>query len=285
VPTAAQLDLAGALALAVGLGGGLLAVSRVRVAGWGSPVVVAGLAAAVAFATAWVRIERRAPHPTMDPGLFRNAPFAVANALNLGANASMFVIWLLAPYYLVEVRGLSTIAGGLVLGAQPAAAALVSPLAGRLDGRIPTGRLCTLGLVAEAAGLGLVALLADGAPVAAVALAFALVGGGLGLFSVPNLSYVMGSIERDRQGVAGGLTQMTRTVGVVSGVAFASLVFDARRLGHARRLGVEPADPAPFVAAFRDVFLLAAVTCTVAAAASLVRAPRTADVMPAGAPR
>ena len=274
---ARELDLAGAAALAVGLAGGLLAVSRVRVAGWGSPLVVAGLVIAAVLLGAWVRIERGAARPTVDPRLFLHGPFALANALSVVANGTMFAIWLLAPYYLVGVRGLSTVEGGLVLGASPLATALVAPLAGRLDGRVSTGRLCTLGLVVEAAGLAAVARVGATTAVVAVAVAFAVVGAGIGLFTVPNLSYVMGSIERSRQGVAGALTQMTRTVGVVSGVAFASLYFDARRAGYVARRAVPSGDPDAFVAAFRDTFVVAAVLCAVAALASVLRPPSRAS--------
>ena len=269
-----ELDIAGAAALAGGLASGLLAVSRVRAAGWGSPLVVAGLVAAAVLLTVWVRIERRGTHPTVDLGLFRHGPFTLANALNLVANGTMFAIWLLSPYYLIDVRGLSTVAGGLVLGASPLATALVAPLAGRLDGRVSTGRLCTLGLIVEAGGLAAVARVGSETPLLAVGAAFALVGAGLGLFTVPNLSYVMGSLERARQGVAGGLAQMTRTVGIVAGVAFTSLFFDARRAGHAARLAVPTADAGAFVAAFRDTFVLVAALCAVAAIVSALRPPR-----------
>jgi hypothetical protein len=54
----------------------------------------------------------------------------------------------------------------------------------------------------------------------------AVVGGGLGLFSVPNMATVMQGVGIDKQGVAGGLSLMTRTIGVVAGVAAASALAD-----------------------------------------------------------
>jgi MFS family permease len=172
------------------------------------------------------------------------------------------------------VRGLSTIAGGVMLGVAPLATAIAAPFAGRLDGRISTGRLCTIGLAVEAAGLATVAATGVHTSLIGVAAAYALVGAGVGLFTVPNLSYVMGSIARDRQGVAGGLSQMMRTVGVVAGVAGASLFFDARHRGHITRLAVAADDPRAFVAAFCDTFVAVAIVCALAAAVSLLRSPR-----------
>ncbi len=273
-----SLDLAGALLAGAGLAAGLLAVSRVGETGWLSPLVVTGLAGAVALLALWVSVERRSRNPVIDLSLLRHPPFAVANLLNVVANGTVFAIWLLAPYYLLNVRGLSTIAGGVVLGIAPLATAIASPIAGRLDGRISTGRLCSIGLALEAAGLATVAAAGVDTPLVAVAAAYALAGVGLGLFTVPNLSYVMGSLPRDRQGVAGGLSQMMRMVGVVAGVAGASLFFDARHREHILRRGVPADDPGAFVAAYRDTFVLVAGLCALAMAVSLLRRTQSAAI-------
>ncbi len=273
----APLDLVGALLLGAGLAAGLLAFGRVRESGWSSALVAAGLVASATLLVTWVFVERRSRNPVVDLTLLRHPPFAVANGLNVVANGTMFAIWLLAPYYLLNIRGLSTITGGVVLGMTPLGTAIVSPLAGSLDGRISTRRLCTTGLALEALGLATVATIGAHTTLLLVAVAFALVGVGLGLFTVPNLSYVMGSIPRNRQGVAGGLTQVMRTVGIVVGVAGASLVFDARRRRHVDNLSVAADDPGAFVASFRDTFILVAALCAIAAFVSLLRTARDSD--------
>ena len=96
------------------------------------------------------------------------------------------------------------------------------------------------------------------------------------MFQVPNQSYVMGSIPQARQGVAGGLTLMVRTSGVVLGVAAANTLFAARRNVHADTAGAaDLTDAGVFVASFRDVLTVAALVCAAAAALSLVRPPTT----------
>ena len=269
-----SLDLPGALLVGAGLAAGLLALSRGGAAGWDSPVVLIGLTAAVVLLSVWVAVERRSSNPVIDLTLLRNTPFTVANVLNVVANATMFAIWLLTPYYLVTVRGLSTIAGGLMLGIAPLATAIAAPLAGRILGHVTTGRLSSVGLALEAAGLVAVALTDADTPLLVVAGAFALVGVGLGLFTVPNLLFVMGSIPRHRQGVAGALSQMMRMVGVVAGVAGATLWFDARRSTHVADLAVPADDPTAFVAAYRDTFAAVAALCAVSIAVSLLRPAR-----------
>ncbi len=268
------LDLPGALFVGAGLAAALLALSRVGASGWGSPVVLIGFIVAAALLAAWVWVEQRSSDPVIDLSLLRNVPLTVANVLNVVANGTMFAIWLLAPYYLVTVRGMSTIAGGLMLGIAPLATAVAAPIAGRVLGKVSTGRLSSVGLALEAVGLLAVAFTDADTPLLAVAGAFALVGVGLGLFAVPNLLFVMGSIPSDRQGVAGALSQMMRTVGVVAGVASATLFFDARRTTHVADLAVASDDPAAFVAAYRDTFAAVGVTCAAAIMMSLARRAR-----------
>jgi MFS family permease len=272
------LDLAGALLVGAGLAAVLLGLSRVRDIGWGAPLVVIGIAAAVVLLTAWVLVEQRSANPVVDLALLRDTPFAVANALNVVANGTIFAVWLLTPYYLVNIRGMSTIAGGIVLGVAPLSTAIASPVAGRLDGRISTGRLCAIGLMLEAAGLASVAVTGVHTSLIGVSAALVLVGVGFGLFTVPNLSYVMASISRDRQGVAGGLSQMMRMVGVVAGVAGASLFFDARLRHHVTDRAVPADHPDAFIDAYGDTFLLVAVLSALAAVISLLRPARLADL-------
>ena len=48
---------------------------------------------------------------------------------------------------------------------------------------------------------------------------------GVGMFTAPNNSAIMGSVPKGRQGVAGALLAAARTVGFASGVAVAGLIY------------------------------------------------------------
>ena len=266
------LDLAGTLSLGAAVAGGLLALNRGGQSGWSSPAVLIGLAAVPVLGGVWIVVERRAVSPALDPRLFRSPSFAVANVLSAVANATMFMIWLLVPYYLLSTRGYPTVVGGLLLAANPLAMALIAPVAGRGSGRFGAGRVAVVGLAVQSCGLVALSRLGEATPAALVALSLGTVGLGIGLFTVPNMSLVMGSISREQQGVAGALTQMARTVGVVSGVALGSLGLARIRSGEAARTGVAASDPATFLPAFRTVFLAAAVLAAAAAVVSVARA-------------
>jgi MFS family permease len=82
-----------------------------------------------------------------------------------------------------------------------------------------------LGLAAESAGLFAISNFDAATPRLLVGAGLGLVGAGLGLFQVPNLARVMASFPPARQGAAGGLAFMSRTLGVVAGVECIGAVF------------------------------------------------------------
>jgi EmrB/QacA subfamily drug resistance transporter len=267
-----HFDLLGALTLAGSVAGFLLAVSRGRDLGWASPLVLVLLLVASMCFAGFVVTEARVDAPVVDLSLFRRPAFTVANLLNVLANCAMFAIWLLVPYYIINALGYPAMAGGVLLMACPLATALAAPLAGTLSDRLGTSLLSTLGLAAEALGLWCISHLDIASSSASVALTLALVGLGLGVFQTPNMSFVMGAIPRAQQGVAGSMSQMMRTLGVVLGVTGASMLFGSRRAVHAQRLHLSAgSDPQSFIPAFQDVFVVSAVVCVIAFGLSLLR--------------
>ena len=262
-------DTLGILSLAGGLASLLLALSRGQATGWTSPLVLTLLGLSGLSFTLFVKAEQRANPPVVDLSLFRRPAFALANVLNVLANGAMFAIWLLVPHYTVQVLGHPAATAGLVLVATPLATALVAPLAGVLTDRIGTRLLSSVGLGLEACGLWLMSVLSGETATLPAVLTLGLVGAGIGLFQVPNMSFVMGAIPRDQQGVAGGMSQMMRTLGVVLGVTGASTLFAGRKLVYAATGSGAYADP--FMPAFQDVFLVCAGICLCACVLSVLR--------------
>src|SRR5205807_2443321 len=62
-------------------------------------------------------------------------PVLVPGALAFVANASIFSVWLLAPFYLVLVRGLDAATAGLLFTLTPLGTAVAAPIAGRAADR------------------------------------------------------------------------------------------------------------------------------------------------------
>ncbi len=261
-----RFDLLGAVTLTVAAGALLLAMTRSRDLGWTAPEVVVLAVAGAASLVVFLVTEKRVAAPVINLDLFRRPAFTLANLLTLAANATRFPIGLLVPYYAANILGFRGVVVGLLLFAPAVMTIVAAAFAGRLSDRIGTAGLSSAGLAVQAVGLWLASGLDAGSDYPTAALSLALVGLGLGTFQVPNMSFVMGAIPREHQGVAGSVNQMMRTAGIVFGVTGASLMFERWRLSHA-----DLGEVGAFVASFQLVFVTAAALCALAAAASLFR--------------
>ena len=253
----------GFLNAAIGLGfasGPVLAGVLIDALGWRAVFharVPAGLAAlAWALLVRW-RGERASTHPLVAARDVLRSPVLTASGLSFVANGAIFAIWLLAPFYIVGVRGLSASAGGVLFMLTPLGTAAAAPLAGWLSDRLGARAPMVAGLALEAVGLAALSRADAATPLAAVVLALAAAGFGLGVFQVPNMASVMAAFPAGHAGAAGGLTFLARTLGLVTGVAVLAAVFGGRR-------GVVGFQPA-----FAEAFTLAALAVAGAAVAGL----------------
>ena len=114
--------------------------------------------------------------------------------------------------------------------------------------------LTRFGLACQGVGLVLFSQIDSNSTMFSLVVALCLVGIGLGSFQVPNMSFVMASLSRSQQGVAGGMTQMMRTAGLVGGLAVWNTAFVGLRDRRSRSLGVEEVmAPEVFVPTFGQV--------------------------------
>ena len=132
---------------------------------------------------------------------------------------ALYAISVLTAIHLEIVQGRSASATGLLILSQPVIMAALSPFSGRLSDRIGSRVLTTGGMVAIAAGMVLLGMMPEQAPVGQVAAYLALVGLGMASFSAPNTSAIMGSVRRDQLSVASAFMGTMRTAGQSLSVA------------------------------------------------------------------
>jgi EmrB/QacA subfamily drug resistance transporter len=273
-----DFDVAGAVTLALSVAGFLLVLNRGQNQGYLAPQILLIALGALTLFAGFIYSEMRASRPIIDlsmltPGLI------LVNLANLLANLAMFAIWLLVPYYIVDVLHYPAASGGTLLAPCPLGMALAAPVAGHLTDRIGTRSVQVLGLAGESLGLLLVSRLGAASSYASVALTLALVGLGLGGFVVANMKSVMGSLALERQGVAAGMVAMMRTLGVVTGVSSAAAVFSHRRSVHAALLSqagvaLSAVRLGSFVGAFHDTFSVSTMVCIGAMLLASLAGPR-----------
>jgi MFS family permease len=145
-------------------------------------------------------------------------------------NAGIFSVWLLAPFYLVGIRGLDAGWSGVLFMLTPLGTAVAAPLAGRLADRIGPWPLVLCGLAVEAVALALLGGAGPQTPLPALAAVLFAAGFGLGAFQVPNMAAAMAAFGPAQQGAAGGFLFFARTLGTVFGVATLAQLFAVRRV-------------------------------------------------------
>ena len=225
------------------------------------------LAGAVAFAGFIVR-ESRVAFPVFELRLFRrNSVFALSSLSALVNYAATYALSFLLSLYLQYVKGLSPRSAGLVMLSQPVIMAVFSPLAGRLSDRIEPRVLASAGMSMSAIGLLLTAFLGSQAPLAYIVGILMLCGLGFALFSSPNMSAIMGSVERRQYGVASATTGVMRLVGQMLSMGVAALVISM----YVGEVQITPDRYPAFLQAFRTGFVVFALLCAGGIVASLAR--------------
>lgn len=268
-----RFDVAGAVTLFASLFSLLLALSRGEEWGWSSPAIVTLWVAGVASSIVFVAVEVRAPSPMMDLSLFRIRLFSAANVSSLLSFVAQYSVVFLTPFYLQLALGLPPDRAGLILLWLPSMMLFAAPLAGILSDRLRGSTLLSsAGMAVVVGGLLAMSRLTVESTGWDISWRLALVGLGSGVFTTPNNAAIMGSVPRERLGLASGMLASMRNIGMVLGVAVSGAVFTARHADYLERAARGLLSPeAAYANAVRDAFMAGATIALVAVFTSLVR--------------
>ncbi|MFI2640576.1 MFS transporter [Streptomyces sp. NPDC018610] len=217
--TAARLDLAGALLLAVALGCAVRTLVASADPGGPGPDVAVVAVAAVVAAAAFVRHERRTADPLLPPDVIGSAAVGSALAMLVAASAALSGTLFVLTYVLQDTLGLDPFQSALrclPLALLMVLAASASPVLLR---RLGARRTTTTAMVLLALG---VLVLARASGTAALCTGCALLGAGFGTVMVAATHVVVREAAVGSAGVAGGLQQTAMNVGPALGVAAAT---------------------------------------------------------------
>jgi MFS family permease len=224
----AVCDWRGSAYLALTLGLLILLVTGARgdMAGLSGPVgTVIILVAWLTSVALFVRHQQRASSPVLRVEPFRSRAFSVLQLASVVINLACFSIMLLMPYVLIGTSA-STVAAGALLASFPAGALVGGALSARLAISVSSPQLVCGGLFIAALGLMATAALVGNAAPAALVLALACTGVGLGAFQVGYIDLTTSMLPPQERGVAGSLVNITRLVGVILGASGVSRLYD-----------------------------------------------------------
>ena len=187
--------------------------------GWGSSATLGTITGGAAVAVAFVLWELRHPSPILDLRFFRDPRFSAAV---VGASALWFALsgWLfLMTQHLQFVRGYDAFNAGLRALPFAITVFLVTTQAAKLTARYGTKRIGTIGLLLVALAMFTWTRWSVATPYLVLAVTYVLLAAGQGMAIAPLTDSVMGSVPRERAGVASATNNTIRQLGQAVGIA------------------------------------------------------------------
>jgi len=230
--------------------------------GW--MLVLAGSGGMIVF----FQLQKRTKNPVFEVRLFQeNRTFLFSSLAALIHYGATFGVTFQVSLFLQYLKEMTPNGAGLVLMIQPVMMALFSAPAGKLSDRIEPRVIASTGMGLTALGLAFFSFLSPATPLVLIGSNLALLGFGFALFSSPNMSAIMGSVERRQYGLASGTVATMRLLGQMCSMTIAT-VFLALFVG---REQIQPGNYPQFLSSMRSCFVFFVVLCTVGIAFSLFR--------------
>ena len=224
-----KFDFLGAIFLSISLISLMLSLTKYHE--WGLTAAGVLFLTSIVFFTVFIATEKRLGAPMVDLKLFHDDRFSSANLAAFLNFAARFSITFLLPFYLIDLRGITPSAAGLLMTPVPVLFALMSPSAGALSDRIGSRLLTTLGMLVTTFGFILLVFINENSSLLFILICLIINGIGGGLFNSPNINTIMGCVPPKRLGNAGAMSALVRNLGMVVGIAWSGALFAAIR-GH-----------------------------------------------------
>jgi EmrB/QacA subfamily drug resistance transporter len=254
-----SLDLPGLLLVGAGMFALTWAPVKAPVVGWGSGQVVGALVAGIALLAGFVAWERRAAHPMLPIGYFRNRGFMSVNFVAFFQFISLLGSLFMVTQLFQIGLGYSPLGAGLRILVWMAMPMLVAPPAGALADRFGNKPFMMAGLALQGIGLGwLAAVVSPGVGYGPLVLPLVVSGIGISLCFPTVANAVVGSVPIEDSGIAAGTNSAFRELGGVFGIAILAAVFAANGSYATRTSFIHGFRPAMLVAALVPVLGLAA---------------------------
>ncbi|HEX3546030.1 MAG TPA: MFS transporter [Mycobacterium sp.] len=216
-PSAATIDLPGQTLALLGLGALtiVLVEGRTMPPSWGTGLAVV---ASVGI-TAFIWRQRRAPRPMLPLDLFRSRRLVAALVATFAMTFGIYGLLLVNSFAFQQQRGASALVTALWFLPMPLVYLTLIPAVNALAHRVGPRLPMTAGLCLMASGLALYAIVGPRAGVWLLALSFVLAGAGLALNTAPAVGLAMSAVPVQRAGLASGVVNLARLVGITVGVA------------------------------------------------------------------
>ncbi|HET7665166.1 MAG TPA: MFS transporter [Mycobacterium sp.] len=216
-PDAATVDVPGQTLAMVGLGTLTVVLVEGRTL---SPVWTVALAVvAVAGVAAFIWSQRRVSRPMLPLDLFGSRRLVAALIATFTMTFGIYGLLLVNSFAFQQQRGASALATALWFLPMPLTYLVFIPVVNTLEHRTGPRLPITAGLVTMASGMALYAAAGPQAAIWLIEMSFVLAGAGLALTTAPAVGLAMSAVPVQRAGLASGVVNLSRLVGITVGVA------------------------------------------------------------------
>lgn len=230
-----SVDIFGLVTITVGLFCLVLALIQGENKGWGSAYIVTLFVVAGISLVLFVVGELMIKNPMVDPRLFRNRSFTGSAITAFALSAGLYALFLFLTLYLQNSLNFSALETGLRLLPLSGMVLFAAPVAGTLTDRIGPRPVLFTGMVLLTVAVFLMTRISpqDQQSDWTVLLpSFFIAGLGSGLVNPPLSTVAVSTVGAARAGMASGVNNVCRQVGIAFGVAFWGAILTKRYNGY-----------------------------------------------------
>jgi EmrB/QacA subfamily drug resistance transporter len=224
-PDATGVDALGLVTFSASLFLLVLALIRGNDEGWSSTQIVVELAGAAVLFAAFLVFELRQARPMFDLTLFRKPTFSGVSIAAFTLSASLFAMFLYITLYLQNILGYSPLQTGVRFLPITMIGLFLAPVAGRLAARKSPRWFLGGGIALVAAGLFLMHGVGPNSSWTVLLPGLIAAGAGVGIANPTIAQVAIGVVPPARSGMASGINNTCRQVGIATGIAGLGAVF------------------------------------------------------------
>lgn len=262
-----KVRIPSAAAISTGLVTGIFALSLINDHPFSDPRIWGLLVVSAGALTAFFFIESNPDRALIGFEIFRNRQFTssiMAQSVYFIASSGVLV---LMPFYLERVKGFEPRQVGMFLIILPVLMFVLAPLAGRLSDRMGYQLLTSAGMILTAVGLFLFGRMGLDTTAGYIIMCLTIFGFGVGMFSTPNSSALMGSVSKSQQAVTSGILATNRNIGMSVGVGLSTAFYS-----FFEKQNAQLSDPKLiFIASYRPVIYVGGVLTLLGVVFCLIR--------------
>jgi predicted MFS family arabinose efflux permease len=197
--------------------------------GWSDPRIIGSLGLFVVLLAGFLWWELRNPHAMMPLRFFKIPAFSAGNTVAFAIALGMFATFFFLTIYMQTIHGYSPFQAGASFLPLTVAIIVTAPQSGKYASQHGSRAPMTLGLCLAGGGLVLLGLLLT--PTTHYWVMFPIflaMGVGMGMTMAPMTAAVMNSVGRERAGLGSAMTNTSREVGGVLGIAILGAILSSQ---------------------------------------------------------